>query len=714
MAATDTDSVISTGCERCLAAARSRVAAAEQLALLSAENDALGEQVYALQREVEALRTRLAAGAPDAPAAAAATSGGDDDTCTQEDASAALHALSVLDDVTTEGDGAIPTTCAAEGTPHGAANIVSTATLPVAGWPTVVISGGADRRLVASVIDQPGADDCGACRQLGAITLPAPALCLAPCPARLTVGNQPAGSCVHGLLACGLMDGRTALVRWRLTLPSDASSGMAIEWEAGAVPPLSPLLLGLHSKYVTRVGWSPCGRFLATGSHDRSLALLRVEHSAEALQATVRVTKLQQCYFSGPVEALAWAWTPVPTHPSLVGPPSVTLVAASRGSPTLHYLTLMHIDSSASGSGATTREAAAAAAAGLAAGQWLPLLTSSLASGSGTLHLLMHRLPLSEDGLSGSMFLAGTAAADSLGQGRLSLQAAEEGGAREGVSCVAARRAGLASSLASDGQATSVFASAGFPGGGSPFNSAAERGCGAPGASGAGDALGAPGVGGGGDVTEGGRYIPVGFAVVDLAVPLQPLAPPARSIGDAPSGPLLLAACGDNGVVYVYRFGHNAVRSRLVGHVVGTALGAPTRITWIPPRTQDGGAPGTGSCTAQPHYLAATSERDYAVVVYSTASGKPVARLGLGQPIPGGYLAATEAGGAAGGSAADAARSSRYGGNVRALQAGGGSHLQSRGHAASIKDIAAVPSTAPGKPPALVTVGFDKKLLVWQ
>jgi hypothetical protein len=240
-----------------------------------------------------------------------------------------------------------------------------------------------------------------------------------------------------------------------------------------------------------------------------------------------------------------------------------------------------------------------------------------------------------------------------------------------------------------------------------------------------------------GDVTEGGRYIPVGFSICDLAVPPQPAAaaghaaPTSTTAAAATStpAPLLLAACGDNGVVYVYPFGCNRVAARLVGHVAANALGAQTRITWVPPRraptppvplpsahlpSAAAAAAAAGALppplplppttTSECFYLAASSERDFSVVVYSVGAGRPVARLGIGQPVPGGWLDASR------GSSDD---EGERGGPGRAC-------YQPRGHTASIKDLAVVvapPAVGGGDDgawPLLLTVGFDKRLLVWR
>jgi hypothetical protein len=617
------------GCAACAAAARARAAAADQLAALAAENDALAAEVLALRSQL---------------AAATTTTGGGEAAAAREPERepAAPAATADDDDVLTDGDGTFPAGVAAALTPHagggsagggsgGGANVLAAAL--VAGG-RAVVSAGADRRLVVTLL---GGSDAGSSGGGGgsSLTLPAPALALAVRP------PQPGDELQQHqqLVAAALMDGSLALVPL-LTAPVPAFVAPA----TGAHEPL--LLPRLHAKYAAAAGWSPCGRFLATGGADGSLALLRVVIAAGSAAAPHRVAKLQQCYFRGPVEALAWAATPCGSDGD-GGIDAVTLVVAVRGSPTLHYLTLLP------GGGDGNADAGAL---GLAPGQWLPVLrhAGQEEEGAGTgsaapVRLLLHRVPLSEDGDAGSMFAAPSEARVGLsgqrvlplGQGPLSLATTTGGGVD------------MAPQPAPSG---------------------------------------APA-----DSTEGGRYIPVGFAVTGLAV--SPLDPAGSSGGRT------LAVAADNGVVYLFRFGTNALRGRLVGHVVGTAtvggIGtSPTRIAWVP-RSVAGHA--AGDAAAVHHYLAATSERDFAVVIYSS-SGKPLARLGLGQPLPGALLTAD----------GDATRATRYGHNVRALQQQEDG-IQTAGHSASIKDLVAgfVALGEDNAKPALVTCGFDKQVLVW-
>ena len=710
-------------CSGCVASARAREAAAEQLETLSAENDALAEQVFSLQRELDQMRKQLDA------ARGSTKEGGSSLSVSSAPASTKL--LVQADTVETEGDGCFPRRLQSELRPHGAVNIIALTAVAVAsahashgsgGGGSVVFSAGADRKLVASFVGSAAGASEGGTTELASVLLAAPGLCLA-----VNVSAADTSGIRGGLLAAGLMDGRVALLQWVL---ANSSSGPSLTFVG------SPLYLSLHSKYVIRVAWSPCGRYVATASHDRSLALLEVVMTSSSRTTDddaccLSVRKVQQCYFKGPVEALVWAWTPRVGSPaslplSLSSPP-VTLVAASRGSSTLHYITVIRHSHSHGQhkSGHTSTPARIddasllASSLGLAPGQWLPVLSgSSDVSDDSLIRLLLHRVPLSEDGAAGSMFLAshgGSGGDSTLGQGPLTLAPVTAGGeGKEGVEMTpAAASPSVAAVVSSNGtdadDASSSSSLATQMQRLNPFNSAVEGGP-------VSDSTLFPGPTQqaltSSDATEGARYIPVGFAIVDLAVPPHLQHQQASAASSEP----VLAACADNGVIYLFRFGSNALVRRLVGHVVGSGLGATTRIAWLPQPSQASAASvNAPSC----HYLAASSERDFCVVIYSTGSGQPVARLGVGQPLPmTGWISGSSSGDSTDSSAA---RSSRYGHNVIASRStaatGSAADVQSQGHTASIKDLAMVMVPKGGEggaaTPALVTCGFDKRLMVW-
>ena len=188
------------------------------------------------------------------------------------------------------------------------------------------------------------------------------------------------------------------------------------------------------------------------------------------------------------------------------------------------------------------------------------------------------------------------------------------------------------------------------------------------------------------DSSEGGRFIPVGFTVIDLAI-----LPNTGGSSVGFSGGLL-AAAADNGVIFVLRLGSNAVLRRLVGHSVTSELAAGTRISWWPVSRNsseeevDGLVGRRHGCSS--HYLIASSDRDFSAVVYSLGAQSVVSRLGLGQPIDPAF-------------------------SGRAVIDGSGEDCprQTRGHTASIKAV--VSATRKGSSPLLLTAGFDKRVVVW-
>jgi hypothetical protein len=175
----------------------------------------------------------------------------------------------------------------------------------------------------------------------------------------------------------------------------------------------------------------------------------------------------------------------------------------------------------------------------------------------------------------------------------------------------------------------------------------------------------------------GSGFIRVGFAIIDLACePVREAggaARAARAGAVAPPPPRLLAAAADSGVVYLLRFGSNAVARTLVGHrVVGGAVGAATRLAWLPPPPP----PLAPSCL----YLAATSDADHALVLFSVGSGRVAARLGR------------EAGGHSGAVKGLRALADAEGGEGEAGEEGG----------------------AEAAAPKLLSCGFDKRCIVWR
>jgi hypothetical protein len=158
-----------------------------------------------------------------------------------------------------------------------------------------VASGGADRRLVLSLVTG-GAGVAGAwLPPLCAFTCPAPVLCLTTHPASLTPAH-PGGA----LLAVGLMDGGLLLVAVDVKPGATAADAVATAAVAHSVRD--------HTKFVTRARWSRDGSRLATGSYDHHAGLYEVVWGAEdgGDSGGVVVTQALRRQFTG-----EWP-TPVP------------------------------------------------------------------------------------------------------------------------------------------------------------------------------------------------------------------------------------------------------------------------------------------------------------------------------------------------------------------------------------------------------------------
>jgi hypothetical protein len=73
----------------------------------------------------------------------------------------------------------------------------------------------------------------------------------------------------------------------------------------------------------------------------------------------------------------------------------------------------------------------------------------------------------------------------------------------------------------------------------------------------------------------------------------------------------------------------NEIIRTLVGHSVGSAVSASTKVAWHPQGKDDVSMRGYSlSSSLSSAYLAVTSESDYSIVLYSIGSGKIAKRLG--------------------------------------------------------------------------------------
>lgn len=612
--------------------------------------------------------------------------------------------------VFTDGDGHFPKNPVADFQPHGVSNIVSLAVLPHDS--RIVLSGSADRRLHATLLREKRAAPSGRegipthsflpldATALSGCSIPAPALSLTFSPTHLAVrcgeGFSTESVRTFGVLSAGLMDGSIAIILWSYSR-NDADASVSFSMQISS-------LLKTHSKYASRTLFSADGSLLASASHDGSVCIFRVDLRDSGARGEATVSLLQRIFWGPPnslageaaaVEAIAWAPLRTRQGQGL----SSSLVVSVRGAPTLQYVSVLNL------SIPNPDVSSAMLLHGLEPATALPLPTLPLTSSSSLADaataseplplLVLHRVPLSEDGGLSSIFASSssTAVIDPVD---VTVTSMSEEGPAKGVR--------ITPGAAAQHQRASASAFADF------YPSVAH-----PSAPDERDARTRserePSVLE--DRSEGGRFIPVGFTIIDLALS------PQSSNSDDP----LLAAAADNGVIFVLRFGSNAVLRRLVGHYVTSEFTAGTRIAWWPALR------GSPECTPEPanvggvgaHYLVASSERDFAAVIYSVGSQQVVARLGLGQPRAAGL-------GAGASKAEDntAERESRLSSPLSSVTSAGdvdvadGSKyadappllLHSHGHTASIKAVVCAPQGG-GRPPLLFTAGFDKRVIAW-
>ncbi len=608
---------VGEGCAGCRLLTRQRAAAREQVETLDRAHTLLEEEVEALRAEVAVLRARVEGRAYDEAAGGHAgeeVQGAEEPTAvlnteeplprskTEEPMAALMIAHPVPSaDMLLEGDGRYPDTVVASCSPHGLANVISIAQLPTpeGGQETVLATGGADRRLTLTSFGI--GPDARAPIELTSILLPGPPLALAYRPSPSMEGEQGRPQWrASGLLVTSCLDGSVHVLRVLLTgLKGCSPAGACSASLSTACAPL-----GGHVKYVTRLAWSPDGALLATASADRSLALWSVDDRSTALAAeedadewraaesgeegaapppTAVFTKLQQLHFErGGVDALSWLEE---------GPGVCTLAFAVRGGAALYYLRSL--------TGARAHATARALVAG-ADGQALPTLVPSLSA------LVLHRVPLSEDGTTVDIAWAslrekgldGAVEAAEGGRPLPSLLRAAPPAPRSDLVAFGSLEARAQASVqrpAHVAPSEGVLSLAGIESGSDPSLGTDVAAAAASRAE---------------QTASASTFIPVGFAITDLAV-----CPPTH-------GPALLASSADNGIVYLHPWGSNAVLRRLVGHGAPGQLDAPTRLAWLP--LAAGGAP---------YYLTATCAADHALLVYSAGGGRPVARLSVGAGV---------------------------------------------------------------------------------
>jgi hypothetical protein len=758
---TDGAAAAADGCAGCADHVRRRTAAQAQLTRLTAANEDLEREVDSLQQKLEASRAAAVrlweavrgagieveggveglealllppgaggdgdgdgeggqGGAAAASAEATVSSEADGPRGSKgvsPTSSSSSSSSSFLQDVFVEGDGALARRLLAEFRPHGTANILCACVLPAAGAGAgaglVVLTGGADRRLIASRVTTtaPPSSSSTSSAPADVATLITFATLSGPV---LSIDVRPCGT----VIAASCMDGTVHLLPLLLT-----GAGGRSTFDFG-----DPTVLRAHSKYVSRVAWSPSGRFLATASADHSLAVYECDDggkvgafssssSSAPSPPRVSVSMLQQLYFArGGVEAISWVceaeqtivagaalaaaaptsaaapssdpdaddWAesiaapPAPPTTTASSPSAVrvdTLVAAVRASPVLYYARLV----TCTGTDAAAAAAALTAAPLVAAlearglGQALPVLQQDGAAvGSAPRpQLWLYRVPLSEDGAGVDISWptleriltaattedpAAAAGAPSSPPGPTDdVRATNADGTRPAQGVLAPA---LGDDDDLDGDAARIRAA--LRGRHVVSSSDGEltdtlAGREAPRSSNAGAGAGAVSA----PPVQTSSFIRVGYSIVDLACS------PGSGVG---GGGRALALAADSGVVYILPFGTNTVLRRLVGHAVASAVSAGTRLAWHPSVPVAGhGAGSSGVAGGLPFYLVASSETDFALVAYSVGSGKAAARM--------------------------------------------------VGHKGTVKEIvslgAGMKGGREGSGAVLVTCGFDKRVLVW-
>ena len=143
--------------------------------------------------------------------------------------------------------------------------------------------------------------------------------------------------------------------------------------------------------------------------------------------------------------------------------------------------------------------------------------------------------------------------------------------------------------------------------------------------------------------TDRGWYVAVGFTVVDLAAADASITSKAVAAHSPLSSPTLLAAAADNGVVYVFAAGTNTLLARLVGHCSGPVsmgwggatgssslqVSMQTRCAWLP-----SGAASASHPQQQQQQQQRRSRRTAPSGAASAASASSVAATGISTAVP--------------------------------------------------------------------------------
>jgi hypothetical protein len=593
---------------------------------------------------------------------------------------------SFIADVLTEGDGVTVSKAKFDFRPHDKANILCVRVLQPMNDEMIVITGGADKRIIASSVlskeDSQQIDSAQSIQLLDTLILTAPVLCLD------VRGNVILAGCMDGslhLLSFG--DGRD---RDSISKSEDEQVNVSVK---KGLTFFKPYTLKAHEKYITRVMSSPRSGIVASASSDKSLSLFKVIE--EEGRGGKRLHRLQQLFFAkGGVEAIEWAVE----HDSddLI---IETLAISVRSSPVLYYLRFV---TTSRGNAEVDQLSSILSAGGF--GSQVSFLVDSFndvpqnntssasnstkgaysSSNPSTEQMWLYRVPLSEDGqrvdcswkhLYSFYSLGGGVDGDAIKPRLINdddvrdLESSQQNVSALQLSSSSSSSSSLLDKDDIDGDAKRVRDALR----GKHVTSTID-----------GELI----VSSSTSISQG--YIRVGFTVIALAcepylVPDIPsFSSSTSSSSSSPLVPPLLAIAADNGACYIVRFGSNEIIRTLVGHSVGSAVSASTKVSWHPQGKDDVTKRGYSlSSSLSSAYLAVTSESDYSIVLYSIGSGKIAKRLGKSE---GGHS----------GSIKDVTfvEMRGWGGE------GGMSRKEERGLRRRIKR-------------RMVTVSFDKRCVVW-
>ena len=599
----------------------------------------------------------------------------------------------LFSDVLTDGDGITVAKICSDFRPHDKANILCVRVLEPLNLKTkeyketitdddndannelIVITGGADKRIVASSVYINSTSKSNNLPTLiDSIILSAPVLCL---------------DVQKKIILAGCMDGSLHVISFGIQ-----KNDIRDKKEECNRTFLPRFTMKAHEKYITRITSSPITGMIATSSSDKSLSLYLLD---EKKQDDIKLHRLQQLFFAkGAVEAVEWAVE----HNSkdLV---IETLAISVRSSPVLYYLRFVQTSRSNEEIHQLTNILSANGFGALVpflvdTYSYFPTLSTSTSSSSSssssssneekmTRQLWLYRVPLSEDGqrvdcswksLYNSALFVSTSVSSSIPTDEtMSLQCAINDDDVRDLMSQNREKNILLHTIQNQQRIDQEDSDKDDIDGDAKRVREALRGRHITSTM---DGELVSNVNINVSSSNGGKgYIRVGFTVISLAC--EPCTYSSESLDSSmPISPPLLALAADNCACYIVRFGSNSIIRTLVGHSVGSAVSASTKVAWHPQIREETSITAsslsrenglTTSVLISSAYLAVTSESDFSIILYSIGSGRIAKKLGRNEG----------------------------------------------GHTGSIKDLSFVVNTGNKKvKKRMVTVSFDKRCIVWE